>query len=132
LGINNGGQTVGYYLNATGEHGFFYDGSTWTTLDDPNASALFGGTVAFGLNNSGQIVGSYYDATNTEYAFVFDGGTYTTLGSNLAAIGIDDSDQIVGFYTPLTASVPEPNPYWISGISLVLGGLARRMCSRHR
>src|SRR5262249_4670396 len=64
-GINNAGQIAGYYTTGSGtgsvSHGFIYDGSTYTTLDDPLAGP--GGTFAYGINNAGQIVGSYNDAS---------------------------------------------------------------------
>jgi len=34
-GINNSGQIVGSYTNASGAHGFLLSGGTYTTLDDP-------------------------------------------------------------------------------------------------
>jgi|307.fasta_scaffold505781_1 hypothetical protein len=34
-GINNASQIVGYYRVGTVNHGFLYDGVTYTTLDDP-------------------------------------------------------------------------------------------------
>jgi len=58
LGINDMGQIVGVYSNASGTHGFLLSGGTYTTLDDPSATT--GITVADGINDTGQIVGSYY------------------------------------------------------------------------
>jgi len=38
-GINDTGQIVGQYADASGKiHGFLYSGGTYTPLDDPNAS----------------------------------------------------------------------------------------------
>jgi hypothetical protein len=45
-----------------------YDGSTYTTLDDPLAT---NGTVINGINDAGQIVGSYTDGTGS-HAFFAD------------------------------------------------------------
>ena len=53
-GINDTGQIVGTYFNASGSHGFLKDGSTYTTLDVPGATD----TQAFGINDTGQIVGT--------------------------------------------------------------------------
>jgi probable HAF family extracellular repeat protein len=47
LGINDAGQIVGFYKNASGYHGFLLSGSTYTTLDDPLAGP--GGTFAYGI-----------------------------------------------------------------------------------
>jgi probable HAF family extracellular repeat protein len=57
-GINNAGQIVGYYSNASGTHGFVYSGGFYTTLDDP--SATVNTTLAWGINDAGQVVGEYF------------------------------------------------------------------------
>src|SRR5262249_53491629 len=87
-------------------HGFLRGGHTpsiYTTLDVPSAT----GTLAFGINNSGQIVGDSSTGSGPEHGFVKIGGTYTTLDDPLAgqgsgqgtfARGINSSGQIVGFY----------------------------------
>lgn len=55
--INNLGQTVGYFEDASGVHGFFYSAGVWTTLNDPLTTNHF--TYAAGINDYGQIVGNY-------------------------------------------------------------------------
>jgi hypothetical protein len=37
LAINDAGQIVGDYRDATGVHGFLKSGGTYTTIDDPSA-----------------------------------------------------------------------------------------------
>src|SRR5206468_2091599 len=80
------GQIVGFYVNASGNHGFLYNpnGGTYTTLDDPLAT---GGTVAYGINATGQIVGFYVNASGN-HGFLYNphGGTYTTLDDPLATL----------------------------------------------
>jgi probable HAF family extracellular repeat protein len=62
LGINNAGQIVGDFMDATGRfHGFLKDGATITIIDVPGAFP--GSTRAFGINDAGQIVGTFGDAT---------------------------------------------------------------------
>jgi probable HAF family extracellular repeat protein len=56
-GINDSGQVVGYYLQAT--HSFLLSDGSYTTLNVPNAQL----TEAEGINNSGQIVG--WDDSNS-------------------------------------------------------------------
>jgi probable HAF family extracellular repeat protein len=57
-GINDAGQIVGWYSDATGTHGFLLSGGIYTTLNDP--LALNGAnTQAYGINDLGQIVGTY-------------------------------------------------------------------------
>jgi probable HAF family extracellular repeat protein len=77
----------------------------YTTLNDPSATM---GTVARGINATGQIVGYYTNATGT-HGFLLSGGTYTTLDDPLAtnetvAYGINDAGQIVGQYNDLSGT----------------------------
>jgi probable HAF family extracellular repeat protein len=78
-GENDNGQIVGYYTDASGKnHGFLYDGGTFTTIDNPSGT---GGTQLNGINNSGEIVGSYTDSAGNSHGFVATTGTisYTPL-----------------------------------------------------
>jgi hypothetical protein len=66
LGID-GSNIVGGYIDASGgQHGFLYDGITWTTLDMPGASW----TVARGIDGS-SIVGDYYDTSGWQHGFIY-------------------------------------------------------------
>jgi probable HAF family extracellular repeat protein len=71
-GINDAGQIVGAYGDATGGHGFLYSGGTFSTINVPFPGTL--GTDAHGINNAGQIVGRYVDATGREHGFLDNGG----------------------------------------------------------
>ncbi len=62
FGINNAGQVVGDYGDATGRHAFVENGGIYTNLNDPSAT---GNTQAFGISNTGQIAGFYNDATGS-------------------------------------------------------------------
>src|SRR5262249_3639491 len=101
-GINDAGQSVGWYGDATGAHGFLLSGGIYTTLNDP--LALNGGnTQAYGINDLGQIVGTYLDSNALPHSFLYSGGTYTTIDVPVAnsftfARGIKDKCQIVGYY----------------------------------
>ena len=62
-GLNNFGQIVGSYgVSASGgyKHGFLDTNGVITTIDDPNAGSA-GHTLAYGINDWGQIVGTYCD-----------------------------------------------------------------------
>jgi probable HAF family extracellular repeat protein len=61
-GINDAGQIVGNYTDASGIHGFLYNGGSYSTFDDPFAPT---GTRAQGINGSGQIVGWYSNASGS-------------------------------------------------------------------
>ena len=73
-----GNRIVGSFLDAAGvRHGFLYDGSTWTTLDHPNA-AVPRGTEAYGISG-GTICGTFVDSTGQTFGFLYDGANWTTL-----------------------------------------------------
>jgi probable HAF family extracellular repeat protein/ELWxxDGT repeat protein len=73
---------------------------TYTTLNDPLGTT---GTVANGINASGEIVGYYVDSNGTGIGFLYSGGIYTNdlmnpVSSVFIPYGINTSGQIVGFY----------------------------------
>src|SRR5207247_4335638 len=95
-GINDAGQIVGYYRDASGrEHGFLYSAGVYTTIDDPLAT---GDNRATGINSAGQIVG-FYDNDTGRHGFVYSGGLFTTLDKPSAfrtiPIGINSSGHVV-------------------------------------
>ena len=103
--INNLGQMVGGYFDPTGEiqHGFFSDGTNFTTIDYPNSST----TWLNGINDLGQMVGSYFDdSAQVFHGFLTDGNTFSVIdfpgvsgqlpGTFLT--GIDNAGRIVGYY----------------------------------
>src|SRR5919201_54702 len=104
-GINDAGQIVGVYFDASNsEHSFLYSAGTFTTLAEPS-----GTTIAFGINDAGQTVGEYEDVTGDAHGFLYSGGTFTTLDNPSAstgtlALGINDAGQIVGYYTDVSSA----------------------------
>ena len=108
-GINDAGQIVGNYLDASGlAHGFLLSGDSFTIIDVPGADA----TAPFGINNAGQIVGFYAtDPTAPDLAgFLFSEGRFSTIdfpGADLTtATGINSSGQIVGSYGGPDCPIP--------------------------
>jgi probable HAF family extracellular repeat protein len=104
-GINDSGQIVGHYYDANGHtHAFIRDPAdpTWTTLDYPNADV----TLARGIDRAGNTIVGYYHANSANRAFRYDRSTnaYSSLNDPAwnaeasYAWGINDSDQIVGYY----------------------------------
>ena len=71
---------------------------TFTTLDFPGASS----TLAFGINNAGQVVGRFSDSSGGRHGFINTGGTFTTLdvpGAGFThAFGINNAGQVVGVF----------------------------------
>ncbi|MEW6681846.1 MAG: HYR domain-containing protein [Nitrospirota bacterium] len=106
LDINNAGQVVGAYTDASGGHGFVRDGTGYTALDCAGATS----TYVAGLNNVGQIVGGYQDAGGGQHGFVrsLSGGGCTAIdvpgALGTEARGITDTGQIVGNYYTGTQS----------------------------
>ncbi len=125
-GINNSGEVVGNYSDATGSHGFIYaDGNFITIINVPGASYA----SACGINDSGEVVGSYFDATGS-HGFVDNGGNFSTIdvpgASYMSACGINDSEEIVGGYSDATgwhlfvaSPAPEPSTLLLLGSGLM-------------
>jgi len=97
-GINNAGTIVGFYGDASGEHGYSLSNGTYTTLNVPGSTQ----TLALGINDTGTIVGWYYNGSGWQ-GYSLSNGTYTTLnvpGSLYTyANGINNAGTIVGTYS---------------------------------
>lgn len=103
MGIS-GNNIVGYYMtHSRGQRGFFYDGSTFTTIEMPTQNAW---TWASAVD--GGIVLGYYatptsPTTSVTRGFLLNGETFTTLECTLPGavetvpIGMDGAN-IVGLY----------------------------------
>jgi probable HAF family extracellular repeat protein len=63
---NDEGDIVGFFSNATGEHGFLYENGAYTTIDYPGATY----TQVFGMNNAGDIVGAFGGAGGITCGFI--------------------------------------------------------------
>ena len=64
-----GSTVVGYYRDVNGNsHGFMYDGSSFSPLDDPLGTR---GTQPTGIFGS-TIVGNYRDSSNVRHGFIAD------------------------------------------------------------
>jgi hypothetical protein len=111
-GISNNGAVVGNYGDAGGNHGFTYQNGKYAVINDPQAMPVQygwvapngGGTIAAGINNSGQVAGWYTYNDGTRTPFVEGGGKYTDLGlwpysyeSGAWSTGINDKGQVAGW-----------------------------------
>jgi probable HAF family extracellular repeat protein len=105
FGINNKSQIVGSY-GVPGErndqgvfvlpiYGFLLDRGHFTRIAVPNADA----TIAFGINDLGQIVGAYYDARGT-HGFLWTNGQFITIevpdAFGTEVRGINNLGNVVG------------------------------------
>jgi probable HAF family extracellular repeat protein len=103
--INNVGG-IGYSSVGNGSGGgaitknaFLYSQGKFTDLGTPN-----GFSIAYAINNSGQIVGEWNGSGNNAHAFLWNNGVMTDLGklpgeAVSIAESINDSGQVVGYAT---------------------------------
>jgi probable HAF family extracellular repeat protein len=103
--LNARGEVVGTYRDANPlpqtRHGFIWRKGVFTTFDVTGSEPPLG-TVAFGINDAGEVVGNYVTDDGVRHGFVGSDGVYTTLdppGAILTiAEGINNSGKIVGLY----------------------------------
>jgi probable HAF family extracellular repeat protein len=96
-GINSLGVMVGACYPGGGyEVGFTFDGKTAVTFGVPGQSVW-----PSAINNAGQIVG-YYDSANSQTAFLYENGNFTTLAYPGALAtqptGINSLGDVVGTF----------------------------------
>ena len=133
-GINNKGMATGIYYDLFSvEHGFVFDGLTYTTLDYPGASY----TSPAKINDSGTIVGLYYSGPFPR-GFSYSGGHWTPLdfpgAVDTEPQGINSSGAIVGYYNatqPVTRAFilqnghyqDIPNPFGTQTVAFAINDL---------
>ena len=103
MGIN-AGQVVGFYHDTTGiTHGFVDTNGSFTVIDYPIIPDRNGTTIAYGINNAGQIVGGssgYGSFVDTNGSFAAINDPAALYGTN--AKGINDAGQVVGWSSDAT------------------------------
>jgi len=120
-GINDSGEIAGFYYTGRNDvdHGFIAANSgaafSYTRFDEPDASLQpSGGTVANGINASGEVFGYYTDATvGAVHGFTRDReGNFTSFdapgagrlqGYGTIPLSINGSGEIVGYYSDSVA-----------------------------
>ncbi len=113
LGINSGGQIVGYSNTSGAERGFISSGGAMTPL----GSLTGGPSNAYGINDSGLAVGSSVASNNRLHAVLYGpGGTPTDLGTlggpESHAYAINNSNQVAGYASALVTYFDAyGNPY---------------------
>ncbi len=122
--INGSGQIVGYFTTASADcHGAFYDGA----LTDLGTIATDSQSMAFAINDNGQVVAQSYNLGELQsHAMLWEGGTTTNLG-HFAPRGINGSGMIVGHLTTYLNDLwVEHACQWNSGALTDLGTLGGR------
>jgi hypothetical protein len=110
LGINDRGQIDGSYivnsLSNTRWQGFIDTNGTFTSINVPGPGA----TQVFGINDRRQVVGN---SPNYPGSFIDTNGNFTPVdmpgssSNSTTAIGINDNDQVVGFYNTDTSGTAQ-------------------------
>jgi probable HAF family extracellular repeat protein len=104
-GINDAGDIAGWFSDGLSTHAFVLRRGVYTRIDGPGAID----TLAFGINNHGQVVGSYtHSFTFAVHGFLWDNGFISTFDETVlpSISGINSLGQIVGggvFGTPTPA-----------------------------
>jgi hypothetical protein len=99
--VNDHGKVVGFYQDDTGLHGYYWDGTNYTSIDFPGND---GGTLAQGINNAGVISGEYLTNRATEaHGFTYENGVYTSYDypgytGETDGMGINNNGDLTGFY----------------------------------
>jgi probable HAF family extracellular repeat protein len=103
IGINNRGDTGGFYIDQAGAtHGFLERGGTFTTVDLPGTPF----NQVLGLNNRGQAAGYFQDAQGQNHAWIREqhGAFVVPPIPNSQATGINDQGVVVGFTQPMATT----------------------------
>jgi probable HAF family extracellular repeat protein len=105
-GVNDNGQIVGFYQNASGNYqGFEYVNGKYTTI----SCAGFADTRALGINDAGVIVGDVWNTSTQRSGFMYKSGKCTTFdypkAASTTAVGINKSGQISGWYVDSSGAI---------------------------
>jgi uncharacterized membrane protein len=105
-GLNNKGDTVGFWANSAGtQRGFVEWNGAFTSYADPHTPKTAGSVnQLLGINDAGIAVGFYVDANEVAHPIKLNQATghFTTIthagiGANSFATGINDKGDIVGY-----------------------------------
>jgi len=98
----SGGTVVGCYTDGIGDHhGFIWNGSNYTNVDNPSAynSYAYG---TFVTSISGGNIAGYYFNGSTYYGFIDTAGSFTPVvvpgAASMTVTGISGSDVVGNFY----------------------------------
>jgi probable HAF family extracellular repeat protein len=101
-GVNSEGQVVGYAMTNyyQAKYAFLYSDNKLKKLDNFTSNGKSFGTVARGINSSGQIAGVLMEGTLIYHAFLYSNDNILDLGTlggeTSVATAINDHGQVVG------------------------------------
>ena len=107
VGLNNLGDTTGFWVDANGtNHGFVEWNGVFESFNNPKTPAMKGSVnQLLGINNNGVAVGFYNDAKGNAHAYEVNQATsvYTAItipgAVSATATGINNNGDIAGFAT---------------------------------
>ena len=107
LGINNSGTIAGFDNGVTNAGFTLTLPANFTVVNFPGAAS----TQVTGINAAGDVSGIYVDSAGANHGFTRIGGTFTTVDNPAStvfnqALGINNSDKTVGYYTLNPAGAP--------------------------
>jgi hypothetical protein len=107
LGINDSGTIAGFDNGVTNAGFTLTLPHAFTVVNFPGAAS----TQVTGINAAGDVSGIYVDSTGANHGFTRIGGTFTTVDDSASAVfnqalGINNSNETVGYYTLNPAGAP--------------------------
>ena len=116
LGINSSGTIAGFDNGVTNQGFTLTLPSSFTTVNFPGAAS----SMVTGINAAGDVSGIYVDVAGANHGFTDIGGTFTTVDNPAStvfnqALGINNSDETVGYYAPTVAGFPGDIAYSQTG-----------------
>ena len=124
-GINTSGQVVGSSYVVGGTHAFVWENGSMTDLGTLPGGEAF--SVAYAINDAGQIVGTSLNESGGNSAFLWENGAMTDLGKLAGgpdisnANAINNAGQIVGL--SYKGDTTYHAVLWINGVIYDLGDL---------
>jgi hypothetical protein len=103
--LNDAGHFVGAEIDSTGaNHAIFDDGRQLQLLELSGAASANLGSLAFSINNLGDIAGAFTDTGGVQHGYLrHANGTLTQIdfpgASGTQAFGVNDRETVIGIYT---------------------------------
>ena len=123
LGINNSGTIAGFDNGVTNAGFTLTLPANFTVVNFPSALAANPPVVSSqvtGINAAGDLSGLYVDNSGNTHGFTRIGGTFKTVDNPLStvfnqALGINNSDETVGYFAPTATGTPGDIAYSQTG-----------------
>lgn len=105
VGIDNSGDTAGFYVDQDGiNHGFLDISGTFSTVDFPGTTF----NQLLGLNDANEAAGYWQDGNGTQFPYTYQSGIFTSLDSSLPthisarATGVNNAGDVSGSYVDVS------------------------------